>query len=123
VVLDSADGVDGSVRSRNARLRADRTSARAATDYRSLSARSALGNVPAQGSPPGDRSAPDAHHEVAVSARTAGICVGCKNHRRLVAPPGPHATTCAVCAGAAGNGLIGHVCAGCGGEDKLFERG
>ena len=55
--------------------------------------------------------------------RHIGICVGCKNHRRLVAPPGPHATTCAVCSGAAGTGLTGHVCAGCGGEDKLFERG
>lgn len=52
--------------------------------------------------------------------RHTGICAGCQQRRRLVAPPGPGATSCADCAGVV---FTGHVCAGCGSEDKLFERG
>ena len=39
---------------------------------------------------------------------------------RLVAPPGPGATTCADCAGTP---TTAHTCTGCGIEDKLYERG
>ena len=52
--------------------------------------------------------------------RRRGTCTGCGHHRRLVAPPGPAARTCAACSGA---GPAGHVCAGCGAEDKLYARG
>jgi len=52
--------------------------------------------------------------------RRRGTCTGCGHHRRLVAPPGPAAATCAACSGA---GPAGHVCAGCGAEDKLDARG
>jgi len=51
--------------------------------------------------------------------RRRGPCVGCGAHRRLVAPPGPDATTCADCAGQPAT----HVCTDCGIEDKLYERG
>lgn len=52
--------------------------------------------------------------------RRAGTCTVCGRHRRLVAPPGPGANTCAACSGA---GPAGHVCTGCGVEDKLYTRG
>lgn len=52
--------------------------------------------------------------------RRTGICVSCQQRRRLLAPPGPGATTCAECARIV---LTGHVCTGCGCEDKLYERG
>lgn len=52
--------------------------------------------------------------------RRTGICVGCGERRRLVTPPGPSATTCTDCSGSV---FTGHVCTGCGREDKLFERG
>lgn len=52
--------------------------------------------------------------------RRTGTCVGCGEHRRLVAPPGLDASTCTDCSG---SGFTGHVCTGCGREDKLFERG
>lgn len=52
--------------------------------------------------------------------RHTGTCVGCGKRRRLVIPPGPGATTCTDCSGSV---LTGHVCTGCGREDKLFERG
>lgn len=52
--------------------------------------------------------------------RHTGACVACGRHRRLVAPPGPTANTCAECSGA---GPAGHVCVGCGIEDKLYTRG
>ncbi|MGH8829380.1 MAG: hypothetical protein ACRDVZ_17595, partial [Jiangellaceae bacterium] len=51
--------------------------------------------------------------------RHRGVCTGCGQTRRLVAPPGPTATTCAQCAGVS----VGHVCVECGIEDKLYERG
>lgn len=52
--------------------------------------------------------------------RRTGTCAGCSQRRRLVSPPGPDATSCAGCAGVV---FTGHVCAGCGSEDKLYERG
>ena len=52
--------------------------------------------------------------------RRTGTCTTCGRHRRLVAPPGPAASTCAACSGA---GPAGHVCTGCGVEDKLYTRG
>lgn len=51
--------------------------------------------------------------------RRIGTCQGCGQSRRLVAPPGPGATTCGSCSG---TGPVGHVCTGCGREDKLYER-
>lgn len=52
--------------------------------------------------------------------RRIGSCTICGRHRRLVAPPGPTATTCGDCSG---SGPAGHTCRGCGVEDKLFTRG
>ena len=52
--------------------------------------------------------------------RRTGTCTSCGRHRRLVAPPGPAANTCAACSGA---GPAGHICTGCGAEDKLYTRG
>jgi hypothetical protein len=52
--------------------------------------------------------------------RRTGTCTACGRQQRLVAPPGPAATTCAACSGA---GPAGHVCTGCGAEDKLYTRG
>ena len=46
-------------------------------------------------------------------------CTSCGQLRRLAAPPGPDADTCAGCAGQP----ITCACADCGLEDKLFERG
>jgi hypothetical protein len=46
-------------------------------------------------------------------------CTRCGNLRRLVAPPGPDATTCADCPGLP----VSHTCVDCGIEDKLYERG
>jgi hypothetical protein len=51
--------------------------------------------------------------------RRRGTCRMCRQERRLVVPPGPDATTCADCAGL----IATHVCAGCGIEDKMFEKG
>jgi hypothetical protein len=51
--------------------------------------------------------------------RHRGRCTSCGQQRRLVAPPGPGADTCAGCAGLP----VTHACADCGIEDKLFERG
>jgi hypothetical protein len=51
--------------------------------------------------------------------RRRGPCSGCGELRRLVAPPGPAATTCATCAGLEAM----CVCADCGIEDKLYEKG
>jgi hypothetical protein len=45
--------------------------------------------------------------------------VACGQQRRLVAPPGPDATTCADCAGLP----VTHACTDCGIEDKMFEKG
>jgi hypothetical protein len=50
-----------------------------------------------------------------------GVCAGCGQTRRLVDPPGREATRCGDCAGGGVPG--GHVCASCGVEDRLFERG
>ena len=50
--------------------------------------------------------------------RHRGVCASCQTERRLVAPPGPDATTCADCAGLA----VTHACIDCGLEDKLYER-
>lgn len=58
--------------------------------------------------------------------RRRGPCSGCGQPRRLVAPPGPGATTCADCAehtGLAASPIRGHVCGDCGIQDKLYERG
>jgi hypothetical protein len=51
--------------------------------------------------------------------RHRGTCASCGRQRRLVAPPGPDAVTCADCAG------IPVICAcpDCGTEDKLYEKG
>jgi hypothetical protein len=51
--------------------------------------------------------------------RHRGRCVSCGQQRRLVTPPGPAADTCADCAGIP----VTHACAGCGTEDKLYEKG
>jgi len=51
--------------------------------------------------------------------RHRGPCSACGQVRRLVAPPGPHASTCAGCAGIP----VTHTCASCGIEDKLYEKG
>jgi hypothetical protein len=50
--------------------------------------------------------------------RRRGRCTGCRQTRRLVAPPGPHPDRCADCAGLP----VTHQCADCGVEDKLYER-
>jgi integrase len=46
-------------------------------------------------------------------------CASCGQLRRLVAPPGPGADTCASCAGQP----VTCACTDCGLEDKLYERG
>jgi hypothetical protein len=51
--------------------------------------------------------------------RRRAACAGCGQQRRLVAPPGPHATRCADCAGLP----VSHACGECGIEDKLYEKG
>ena len=51
--------------------------------------------------------------------RRRGVCSTCRAERRLVAPPGPDATTCADCAGTP---TTAHTCTGCGLEDKLYEK-
>ena len=51
--------------------------------------------------------------------RSRGRCARCAEVRRLVAPPGTAADTCAVCAGAP----VTHACRDCGIEDKLYEKG
>jgi len=48
-----------------------------------------------------------------------GRCSSCGQPRRLVAPPGPAADTCADCAGLP----VTHACTDCGTEDKLYEKG
>ena len=50
--------------------------------------------------------------------RHRGRCASCGQQRRLVAPPGPAADTCADCAGLP----VTHACADCGTEDKLYEK-
>ena len=51
--------------------------------------------------------------------RHRGQCASCGQQRRLVAPPGPDADTCAGCAGVP----VTCACTDCGIEDKLYERG
>jgi hypothetical protein len=51
--------------------------------------------------------------------RHRGACASCGQQRRLVAPPGLEADTCADCAGIA----VSHACGDCGTEDKLYEKG
>ena len=51
--------------------------------------------------------------------RHQGRCASCGQQRRLVAPPGLAADTCADCAGLP----VTHACADCGTEDKLYEKG
>jgi integrase len=51
--------------------------------------------------------------------RRRGACTACGQRRRLIAPPGPGAIMCADCAGLP----LTHLCALCGVEDKLFEKG
>jgi hypothetical protein len=48
-----------------------------------------------------------------------GPCARCGQQRRLVAPPGPGADTCAGCAGIP----VFSACTECGTEDKLYEKG
>jgi hypothetical protein len=48
-----------------------------------------------------------------------GPCARCGQQRRLVVPPGPGADTCAGCAQIP----VFSACAGCGTEDKLYEKG
>src|SRR5215207_6261034 len=50
--------------------------------------------------------------------RHRGRCAVCGDQRRLVAPPGPEATTCADCVGMP----VTHTCGDCGIEDKLYEK-
>ena len=50
--------------------------------------------------------------------RQRSRCGQCGQLRRLVAPPGPAATTCATCAGLPAMS----VCGDCGIEDKLYEK-
>lgn len=50
--------------------------------------------------------------------RRRGHCAVCGALRRLVAPPGPAASTCADCAGVP----VTHACRDCGTEDKLYEK-
>ncbi len=59
----------------------------------------------------------DPCYRAALSHR--GPCAGCGHTRRLVAPPGPAADTCADCAGIP----VTSACADCGIEDKLYEKG
>jgi hypothetical protein len=56
-------------------------------------------------------------YDAALSRR--GVCDTCHTLRRLVDPPGPHATICTDCAGGT---PIGHVCRDCGIEDRLYEH-
>ena len=51
--------------------------------------------------------------------RRRGACAACGQERRLIAPPGPDAVLCADCAGLP----LTHLCALCGVEDKMFEKG
>jgi hypothetical protein len=51
--------------------------------------------------------------------RRRGSCARCGQVRRLAAPPGPAADTCATCAGIP----VTHACGDCGIEDKLYEKG
>jgi len=51
--------------------------------------------------------------------RRRARCADCGQQRRLVFPPGPGAVTCADCAGLP----VMSACAGCGTEDKLYEKG
>ena len=51
--------------------------------------------------------------------RRQGPCARCGHRRRLVAPPGPDADTCADCAGV----RVFSACGDCGTEDKLYEKG
>jgi hypothetical protein len=51
--------------------------------------------------------------------RHRGTCACCGQHRRLVAPPGPRADTCADCARVP----VFSACGDCGAEDKLYEKG
>lgn len=51
--------------------------------------------------------------------RRRAACAACGQQRRLIAPPGPGAIMCADCAGLP----LTHLCALCGVEDKLFEKG
>jgi hypothetical protein len=51
--------------------------------------------------------------------RHRGSCARCGQRRRLVAPPGPGADTCADCAQVP----IFSACGDCGAEDKLYEKG
>jgi hypothetical protein len=55
----------------------------------------------------------------AAALRHRGPCARCGQHRRLVAPPGPGADTCADCAGVP----VFSACGDCGAEDKLYEKG
>ena len=125
---------------------ASRTSVPAATGCRRLSAACAArpGNATSQA--PASRSARRARHGPPRAAPGAGLdrppaarwpegpvcdpcytaalrsrgpCAHCGQTRRLVAPPGPCADTCADCAGIP----VTHACCDCGLEDKLYERG
>jgi hypothetical protein len=51
--------------------------------------------------------------------RHRGSCARCGQLRRLVAPPGPDADTCADCAQVP----VFSACCDCGAEDKLYEKG
>jgi hypothetical protein len=59
----------------------------------------------------------DPCYNAALSSR--GRCARCGEFRRLAAPPGPAADTCADCAGIP----VTHACCDCGIEDKLYEKG
>jgi hypothetical protein len=81
----------------------------------SFCARCGLGRPPAAHWPEG----PVCDTCYTSALRRRGACAACGQERRLIAPPGPGAIMCADCAGLP----LTHLCALCGAEDKLFEKG
>ena len=133
-------------RSRCAAGTASRASASTATGCPRPPAANAIGGARAPTRQPASRSAPRARRGPPPPARAAGTtghrkpagrrdrcatrvtraalqhrgpCARCGQQRRLVAPPGPGADTCADCAGI----LVFSACTECGTEDKLYEKG
>jgi hypothetical protein len=73
-----------------------------------------------QGRPPAARwpEGPVCDPCYTAALRHRGSCAACGQQRRLVAPPGPAAGTCADCAGLP----VTRACADCGIEDKPYQR-
>ena len=70
--------------------------------------------------PRGGPRDPSATPATTLRSAAAASAPPAEPERRLVAPPGPDATTCADCAGTP---TTAHTCTGCGLEDKLYEKG